>query len=468
MALFSGLFLLRTMRLRMSFPSLESIRETLRNLDCRIAVVKLLAVNQDNEKNQIYLGYNLEFLSQFPGTKNFRTSSQSKSKRSSASGKPIVEHVFDFYWVEHGSPPAFAPNAKVIDYFQYPEMRFSGFLSGCTNPPDALRRDSQDSYGRRVLILGFANRAVYGIVITDTQIQLVNELIDLPQWLDSEMFRRLSLEKESTQEINATLLLDELRAIGSQSKYESQILRKVNEDPETFRGTQGAGWTLESLLGIPRNSSGLPDKYGFELKAFSSTTVTLMTPEPDFGYRHDKGLTAFLHKYGWPGTKNDGSHRFNGRHSTQVTYKKSGLRLVIENWDTESNSPTGLGEPNVLLANPLTDEVAAGWSFNKLAEKWGRKHAGAMYVAANKFKLEPGLFASHYSYGPDVYCGQGTSAILLLKAIGLGVVYLDPGDRVSESGEEKKRTQWRISKKRGSNFSSTLAPLYDQMKTFQI
>ena len=193
-----------------------------------------------------------------------------------------------------------------------------------------------------------------------------------------------------------------------------------------------------------------------------------MTPEPDFGYRYDEGLSAFLHKFGWPGTKNDGSQRFNGKHNTRTTYKKSGLKLEIENWDLVKNSPTGHGEPNVLLIDPLTDEIAAGWSFTKLAEKWGRKHAGAMYVTAHKYKSEPGPFATHYSYGVDVHCGQGTSAILLLEAIGLGVVYLDPGDRVNESGEEKKRTQWRISKGRGTTFASTLAPLYDQMKTFQI
>jgi hypothetical protein len=282
------------------------------------------------------------------------------------------------------------------------------------------------------------------------------------------MFHQLALEEKSINDINPDLLLEEMRAIGSQNKYQSQVLGKVGEEPEKFRGTQGAGWTLESLLGIPRNSSGLPDKYGFELKTFLSTTITLMTPEPDFGCRHDEGLTAFLHKYGWPGTKNDGSQRFNGRHSTLSTYKKSGLKLVIENWDMESNSPTGLGDPNVLLTNPRTDEIAAGWSFNKLAEKWGRKHAGAMFVSANKFKLEPGPFATHYSFGPDVHCGQGTSAILLLEAIGLGVVYLDPGDRVNAAGEEKKRTQWRISKGRGVSFSATLAPLYDQMQTYQI
>jgi hypothetical protein len=175
-----------------------------------------------------------------------------------------------------------------------------------------------------------------------------------------------------------------------------------------------------------------------------------------------------LQKFGWAGTKNDGSQRFNGKHNTLGVYKKSGLKLEIENWDNATNSPTGTGIPNILLIDPKTNEIAAGWSFEKIAEKWGRKHAGAMYVTAHKYKKEPGPLASHYSFGPEVYSGLGTSALLLLKAIGSGIVYLDPGDRVNAAGEEKKRTQWRISKKRGINFNSTLATLYDEMKIFQI
>jgi hypothetical protein len=175
-----------------------------------------------------------------------------------------------------------------------------------------------------------------------------------------------------------------------------------------------------------------------------------------------------LQKFGWPGTKNDGSQRFNGKHNTLGVYEKSGLKLEIENWDYETNSPTGTGTPNILLIDPKTNEIAAGWSFEKIAEKWGKKHAGAMYVTAHKYKKEPGPLASHYSFGPEVYSGLGTSALLFMKAIGSGIVYLDPGDRVNSEGEEKKRTQWRISKERGLNFNSTLATLYDEMKIFQI
>jgi hypothetical protein len=451
-----------------SYTSLQSLTKSFESLGCSEILIKLLAVNQDNEKNQIYLGYSLELLSILPGRVSFRTPSESKSKSASNPGQSLVEHALEFYWIEDGKAPAIAPKAKIIDYFQYPEMRFSGFLSGCENPPDSLRRDSQDGYGRRVLVLGVSDQKVYGTVLTDKSSNLVDEIIRSPHWPIHTMFKHLKIASSIEKVINPDQLLNELRAIGSTSKYESQILRTSGCTTEPFRGSQGAGWTLEALLGIPRNSSGLPDKYGFELKAFLSSTITLMTPEPNFGYRYDKGLTAFLKKYGWEGTKKDGSQRFNGKHNTLGVYKKSGLKLEIENWDMDSNSPTGSGSPNILLIDPKSRDIAAGWTFEKLAEKWGKKHAGAMYVKAHKYLQEPGPLASHYSFGPQVYCGRGTSALLFLKAIGLGVVYLDPGDRVNEQGEEKKRTQWRVSKGRGTNFDSTLAPLYDEMQIFEI
>jgi hypothetical protein len=445
-----------------------SLIKSFEGLGCNEILIKPLAVNQDNEKNQVYLGYSLELLSIFPAKVSFRATSESKAKTGSQAGKAIVEHALEFYWVEDGKAPAIAPKAKIIDYFQYPEMRFSGFLSGCANPPDALRRDSQDEYGRRVLIFGISNQKVYGTVLSDKTSNLVDEILATPPWSIHGMFKYLKIHSSSESDINPDQLLKELRLIGSKVKYESQVLRTIGGVTEPFRGSQGAGWTLEALLGIPRNSSGLPDKYGFELKAFLSSTITLMTPEPNFGYRSERGLTAFLKKYGWPGTKNDGSQRFNGKHNTLGVYKKSGLKLEIENWDANLNTPTGTGSPNVLLIDPISKEIAAGWTFEKLAEKWGKKHAGAMYVTAHKYLQEPGPRASHYSFGPEVFCGRGTSALLLLKAISQGAVYLDPGDRVNIEGEEKKRTQWRVSKGRGANFASTLAPLYDEMQTFEI
>ena len=58
----------------------------------------------------------------FPSKVSFRSPSESRSKSSSAAGKPILEHAFKLYWLSEHSEPALAPNAKIIDYFQYPKM----------------------------------------------------------------------------------------------------------------------------------------------------------------------------------------------------------------------------------------------------------------------------------------------------------------------------------------------------------
>lgn len=448
------------------YNNIEEIKKEFSDRGCKSLFVKLLATNQDNEKNQIYLGYSHQFLSLVPGQVSFRTPSQSRLKRGSQAGRALIETKLNFYWLEPGKREAIAPRAKIIDYFQYPEMRLSGFLAGCQNPPDALRREKQDEYGRRILILGISNGAVYGLVLSDQTSNLIDRLISYPLWQVHPMFHVLSLSQNGAN-VNPAQLINELEAIGG-ALHASQVLRKANGTPEPFRGTQGAGWTLEALLNIPRNSSGDPDKYGFELKAFLSSKVTLMTPEPDFGIRYEEGLRVFLEEFGWAGEKDDDSLRFNGKHDTQRIYPKSGLKLVIQNWDHEKNLPDGKGPPNVVLVKESTSEIAAGWTFDKLAEKWGRKHAGAMYVQAEKYLLDDGRLPSHYSFGPNVYCGLGTSALLLMKSIASGLVYLDPGDRIDSNGEPKKRTQWRLDKKRGLTLGATLAPLYDEMTNYQL
>jgi len=456
-----------------SFDSFAKMAQAFLKLGCEQLLIRPLAENQDNEKNQIYLGYNHGFIGLLPGTVSFRGPSGSTRKPGSNSGKSIIETALPFSWINEEEEPALAPHAKIIDYFQYPEMRFSGFMQGCSNPPDALRRNHQDEYGRRVLVLGYTAAAVFGTVITDRKSTFVDQLLALPSWSIHELFKVHPLVKNSL--IDPSLLLTELREVGGGRKFKGQKLEALGTKPKPFSGTQAAGWTLESILEIPMNSKSGPDKYGFELKTFLRNKITLMTTEPDFGYRHDDGLTSFLEKYGWDGTKNDGSLRFNGKHNTLRVYEKSKLQLRILNWDKQKNEPDGKGDPNVVLINPLKpNEIAAGWTFNKLAEKWGRKHAGAMYVQATRYETITKRGIPSFTYGPEVHCGRGTSPIYLLRAIASGYIYLDPGDRVylkvteDAKNDEKKRTQWRVDKQRGVPLANSLSALYDELKTYQI
>ncbi|HRE16444.1 MAG TPA: hypothetical protein PLW86_05165, partial [Rhodocyclaceae bacterium] len=84
------------------------------------AFCKPLAEN-DNSKQQVYLGGNLEAVQMFP----------LREIEADTSGK---DHTYkaklDFYWVGPDFTEC-AKGAQLILYPQYPEVRLSGFLRGC-------------------------------------------------------------------------------------------------------------------------------------------------------------------------------------------------------------------------------------------------------------------------------------------------------------------------------------------------
>lgn len=126
--------------------------------------LKRLAHN-DNDKNQIYLGPSLDGLASTLGARlGPGSASESATKQRSAQGvaKPVAH--LQWIWIGDG-PDVLAPAAKLIYYFQYPEVRFSGFLSGCRNPPDALRKRRVNDYGDRLLLFGSNGLSVFGMVI---------------------------------------------------------------------------------------------------------------------------------------------------------------------------------------------------------------------------------------------------------------------------------------------------------------
>jgi hypothetical protein len=317
------------------------------------------------------------------------------------------------------------------------------------------------------LVIGISGEQIFATVVTDKTPNLNDALLALPKWKTYELFHVLTLSGASSPLIDPTKLLAEIQAIAGQ-KHDGCSLKALGGIPDPYFAVNGGGYTLEALLGIPKNSAAAPDKYGFEIKSFSTNRITLMTPEPDFGYRHDQGLTAFLDKFGWKGTKNDGSRRFNGKHNTLRKYPISNLELKILNWDHSMNTPDGNGSPDVVLIDADTAEIAAGWTFSKLSQSWGRKHAGGIYVKTTRSQPISSARPPQYKFGPTVHCGLGTNPLYLMKAIAEGKVYLDPGDRVNAAGEEKKRTQWRIEKPRGVTLGDALSILYDQLTTYEL
>ena len=46
----------------MSFSTMAALKTAFSKTNCKEVIVKLLATNQDNEKNQVYFGYSKELL----------------------------------------------------------------------------------------------------------------------------------------------------------------------------------------------------------------------------------------------------------------------------------------------------------------------------------------------------------------------------------------------------------------------
>ena len=324
-----------------AWRSFDHLVSTLTAAGSEQVIVKPLAGNQDNEKNQIFLGTEDSLLTMLPGRLTFLSESRSTRKRHSSPGIGKEALALRFSWLFPDGTEELAPRTKLIYYLQYPELRLSGFLHGTSRAPDAVRRDKMDTFRRRVLLLAVRSNDVLGVVVTDRDSSLlVDKLCALKPIPGQTVLRRLALPS-SPSSPDLDRLIDEIRAVSS-DWHEACVLKSQSAGPVPRQAQQGSGWTLEALLGIPMNGTKGPDKYGYEIKVLPrSGPVSLITSEPDFGWRKERGLTDYLHEFGWPGTKGDGSYRFNGNtthrdHTTAVTP-----------W---SSSTTGTRSPTVLTA----------------------------------------------------------------------------------------------------------------------
>ncbi len=75
-----------------------------------------------------------------------------------------------------------------------------------------------------------------------------------------------------------------------------------------------------------------PDFLGWEIKAHSSSRITLMTPEPTGGMYGERGVKAFVEKFGSP-SGNDTLY-FTGTHRAGARNDKTGLSLVVRGFSS--------------------------------------------------------------------------------------------------------------------------------------
>lgn len=412
------------------------------------AFCKPLAEN-DNSKQQIYLGGSLEILQDF----RFREVIATEAGRNST-----YKAKLDFFWVGKDFTER-ADGAQLILYPQYPEVRLSGFLRGCKQAPSELLRPVPKEQRRfnngpdgRVMFFGITKDGSTLVYLAEAESPLAQEFRSknleglFPK---SSVFFRLSVQGRDTK----TILLARLAEIRDHGWHPSTRMARPGVI-EPYKALSAGGTTLEALLGIPQNSSTGPDFMGWEIKAYGSGKVTLMTPQPDSGFYLDAGAEAFVRRFG--ALSGDDKLYFTGTHRVGTRCAKTGLTTMLRGYDAAKHRITDVAGAVALLTD--AGECAAAWSFGGLLAHWNLKHAQAAYVPYEKHP--EGL--SEYRYFSPALLGEGTDFLRYLATLNAGKVIYDPGVKVEHASTAKPkvqhRNQFRVSVRDLSMLYQTFGP----------
>ncbi|MDR0601933.1 MAG: MvaI/BcnI restriction endonuclease family protein [Treponema sp.] len=310
----------------MNFNNFENIGQFLLTLGVTRAFFKPLSEN-DNSKNQIYLGGSFSVLQEIP----FGEIREFPEGRN-----PNYKANINFWWINNTGQISKAPKTQLILYTRYPEVRFSGFLSNCpTAPNEYMRapgleeRQKNNEKDGRVLIFGVCpDNRIYGYLATKNS-SLANSI--LHKLFNEECKKTIQdFPLQGISETGNSDLVRKLREIVNAGWHES-IRLDANGSVKSYQAGNGGGYTLEALFGIVPNGIAEPDYKGWELKSFSGARITLMTREPDKGFYHEKGAKEFTLKYGHDA---DGVKKyFTGTHKANILNTISKMTLIIKDFD---------------------------------------------------------------------------------------------------------------------------------------
>lgn len=419
--------------------TLEALSGLMRQDGAVRIYAKKLAPN-DNSKNQVYLGGDFSALNIIPhGEVQADDTEMAGSVRDRAKAK------VRFWWIDESGRHE-APNAQLILYPKYPEVRMSGFLKGCRNAPADVMRVRDEG---RVLFIGITRdgRVLGHAAAADSP--LARAVYASPNLEPAGVF--LEIPAEPALGTTKDRLLEVLAVIYRKNWIQSQKLGKDGVCLP-YKARNGGGYTLEAELGISPNGYSEPDYLGWEIKQYGvgdfdryipKSPVTLLTPEPTGGYYRDEGVEAFVRRYGYADKSGKPNRiNFGGVYACNKPFHtETGLQLRLTGYDLESSKITDMDGGLALLDR--NDNVAALWKYGGIIEHWSRKHAQAAYV--------PSLFQTpppEYRYGPRIQLCEQTDLGLFLSAVAAGTVYYDPAIKLenadTDKPEIKRRSQFRI------------------------
>lgn len=430
------------------------IRLFLKN-GCKKLFAKPLAEN-DNSKNQVYFGPGFQALNLFPTT---------ITPKELQSGTAIFKAKLNFSWMLDSGSIVEAPGAQLILYPQYPEVRFSGFLCGCSSPPSDLMAGRHTG---RILFLAVTDdgRVVGHVVGPDSEAAV--EFNSLEQSPDNGVFIELQLPSSPPMEQARCILLCELHRINRLGWIDSKQ-RSSDGTVRPCNASQCGGFTLEAELGISKNSYSEPDFLGWEVKQHSVSSfarpctgapITLMTPEPTGGVYKEEGVETFIRRFGYPDKLGRPDRlNFGGIHRVDEIQNSTGLTMSLSGFNMNTQKITDSNGAVMLL--DAEGVIAAAWSFVGLLSHWSRKHSKAVYIPS----MSRDLPCRQYSYGDRVRLSIGTDPLKLLSAMATGAVYYDPGIKMENAFSThpriKRRSQFRIK-------SNQIPLLYDRVEQVQL
>lgn len=435
------------MEFQTGIVSLSNLIQLFSSLGSTRLLLKVLAAN-DNSKQQIYFGPNFAALSLFP----------TAGVQSSPNGEnPIYKAPLNFWWVGSNGSLSRAPQAKLILYPQYPEVRFSGFLQGARDAPSDLLNSETGRISDRLLFMGIhPDGRIFGAVLPP-QHPIARELQAYPGVTEAGVFFEIPLGGDSKVQLLSKLCEIHQKGWINSKRLSSGVLVDC-------KSRNCGGYTLEAELGVSANGFAEPDFLGWEVKQFAakslakpnSNAITVITPEPTGGYYKEQGVDAFVRKYGYPDKMGrDDRLNFGGVHTVGPFHRATGLTIVLQGYDADSRKISADGGI-ALVSN--SGELAAIWHFAELMTHWNRKHSRAVYVPS-LMRKEP---QQSYQYGSTVMLGEGSDFLLFLEAMSIGAVYYDPGIKLegatSDSPRTKRRSQFRIR-------SRDLGVLYGKLET---
>ncbi len=418
------------------YGNLAHLKERMMAAGVRRLVAKRLAPN-DNSKNQVYLGGGFEALNVLPFGEIYEDSSERNQ---------ILKAPLNFRWLRPDGTIGTAPNAQLILYPQYPEVRMSGFLKGARDAPNDLMTVRQAG---RVMFLGIDDAGAITAAVVPPDDALAQEFEAVVAGQGERVFYEIAIGVAAVD--TRVKLLEQLRRIHRLGWINSKRLHG-DGSLGPCEAPHCGGYTLEAELGVRPNGFSEPDYLGWEVKQHSVNNIdrptsggpiTLMTPEPTGGFYKEAGVEAFLRKYGYADRQGrEDRINFGGIYRVGVPVELTGLTLELDGYDAATGKLTDSSR-GITLRDP-EGHAAAVWGYTGLIKHWARKHERAVYVPS-LMRAEP---LRQYQYGGSVLLGQQTDFFRFLKAMAAGNVYYDPGIKLEAASTDhprtKRRSQFRV------------------------